>query len=133
MEHLYDVDLLQAIHNQRSPAATSLPVKFARGNGFDVQIYPKMKNGSDKDIIKFSLKQKLHPRIEALKKRLASKPEIDNRVIIAESTINKLVLPKRFRDYHVLGIVQSISHYKDALTQQYFRWADTEKSIQTKP
>ncbi len=95
-------------------------------------ISDSMEIGSDQSMTKFSLKQKLQPRIDALKERIAPKLETGNRVSIAESTIDKLALPKQFRDYHVLGMVQSVSRYKDALTQQYFRWADTAKRTQAK-
>lgn len=81
---------------------------------------------------KFSLKQKLQPRIEAVKKRLAQKLETGNRGSIAESTINKMALPKRFLNYNILGMMESVSRYKDALTQQYFHWADTAKRTQAK-
>ena len=95
-------------------------------------ISDSMEIGSDQSMTKFSLKQKLQPRIDALKERIAPKLETGNRVSIAESTVDKLALPKQFRDYHVLGMVQSVSRYKDALTQQYFRWADTAKRTQAK-
>ena len=92
----------------------------------------KMVIASDKSMTQFSLKQKLQPRIEAVKNRIAPKLETGPRVSIAESTVNKMALPKQFLDYHVLGMVESVSRYKDALTQQYFRWADTAKRTQAK-
>ena len=129
---------LDAFRNQ-NPTQYSLQ-ELSDGQVFDTEqqnrdakaISDSMEIGSDQSMTKFSIKQKLQPRIDALKERIAPKLETGDRVSIAESTVDKLALPKQFRDYHVLGMVQSVSRYKDALTQQYFRWADTAKRTQAK-
>ena len=131
---------IASILNQITEPSDEIFRKLESGEVFDrpalneaaKAVSQKEEIGSDKDMEKFSIKQKLQPRIDALKERIAPKLETGDRVSIAESTIDKLALPKQFRDYHVLGMVQSVSRYKDALTQQYFRWADTAKRTQAK-
>ena len=131
---------IASILNQIAEPSDEIYRKLESGEVFDrpalneaaKTISQKEEIGSDQSMTKFSIKQKLQPRIDALKERIAPKLETGDRVSIAESTVDKLALPKQFRDYHVLGMVQSVSRYKDALTQQYFRWADMAKRTQAK-